>query len=109
MSRATDLPSSLLDPLRHDLRATLGPAAPEAELERLAADMREFAASPAEYVGRVVEEAQQAVHDLFIDTAWPACPRHGRHPLWYRDGAWWCGRDGVAIARLGELGSRATR
>jgi hypothetical protein len=40
---------------------------------------------------------------LFIDTSWPTCPRHRRHPLWFRDGAWWCETDDVAIAKLGEL------
>ena len=53
---------------------------------------------------KVVEDVQQYFHDTFVDTTWPTCPRHSRHPLWYRDGAWWCGQDGVAVTRLGELG-----
>ena len=52
---------------------------------------------------RLVEDVQQDFHDLFVDVTWPACPRHPNHPLWYRDGAWWCETDGVAVARLGEL------
>jgi hypothetical protein len=45
---------------------------------------------------------QQDIHDGFIDTAWPKCPRHP-HPLWFRDGSWWCERDQLCVARLGEL------
>src|SRR5215203_4696310 len=30
---------------------------------------------------KVVEDFQQLVHDEFIDTTWPACPLHHRHPL----------------------------
>lgn len=52
---------------------------------------------------KVVEDVQQYFHDTFVDTTWPACPRHTNHPLWYRNGAWWCETDGVALARLGEL------
>ncbi len=54
---------------------------------------------------KVVEDVQQYFHDTFVDTTWPACPRHHRHPLWYRDGAWWCEQDAVAVARIGNLGS----
>jgi hypothetical protein len=52
---------------------------------------------------KIVDDVQQALHDTFVDTSWPACPRHARHPLWFREGAWWCEHDAVAIARLGEL------
>lgn len=53
----------------------------------------------------VVDGVQQTAHDLFWDTTWPACPRHGRHPLWYDEDqrAWCCYQDGVAIAALGSL------
>ena len=51
----------------------------------------------------LVEHVQQFFHDTFVDTTWPACPRHLRHPLWYRDGAWWCTQDHAAIIALGEL------
>jgi hypothetical protein len=34
---------------------------------------------------------------------WPACPRHSNHPLWYRDGAWWCDQDDMQVAPLGKL------
>ena len=56
---------------------------------------------------KVVEDVQQRFHDTFVDVAWPRCPRHYRHPLWYRDGFWCCERDGVAVARLGNLASLA--
>jgi hypothetical protein len=53
---------------------------------------------------KLVEDVQQEFHDTFVDTTWPACPRHGRHPLWYReDGWWWCEQDQVAICKLGEV------
>jgi hypothetical protein len=52
---------------------------------------------------KVVDEVQQYLHDTFVDTSWPRCPRHLRHPLWYKEGAWWCQRDGAALAALGEL------
>lgn len=54
---------------------------------------------------KVVEDVQQYFHDTFVNTTWPACPRHVRHPLWYRDGSWWCEQDGIPIARIGELES----
>ena len=58
---------------------------------------------------RLVDEVQQDYHDLFIDTTWPACPKHPNHPLWYHDGTWWCPRDEEAIAPLGGLDAlRAT-
>ena len=53
----------------------------------------------------VVDNLQQAAHDLFWDTTWPACPRHPNHPLWYdqeRD-AWCCRQDGSTVALLGRL------
>jgi len=52
---------------------------------------------------KLVEDVQQYFHDNFLDTSWPACPRHPAHPLGYRDGAWWCERDGVPIAAVGDL------
>lgn len=103
MASPMELSPALLEPLERDLRATLGPRVPDDEVARVAAGMREFASTPAEYVERVVESVQQAVHDLFIDTTWPACPRHPQHPLWYHAGAWWCSTDRVAIAPIGEL------
>jgi hypothetical protein len=52
---------------------------------------------------KLVGDVQQIVHDTFRDSTWPACPKHPNHPLWYKDGAWWCEESNVEIARLGEL------
>lgn len=58
----------------------------------------------------VVDGLQEAAHDFFWDTTWPACPLHPNHPLWYSEdrGAWCCPRDGAALAPLGGLASIAT-
>lgn len=50
----------------------------------------------------LVEHVQQVVHHT-VNSTWPACPLHSKHPLWYEDGAWWCTQDHVRIAALGEL------
>ena len=52
---------------------------------------------------KAVDDVQQRIHDEFIDTVWPACPRHSNHPLWYEAGGWWCQEDGVQVAPLGGL------
>lgn len=87
--------------LVRDLHATVG-----AEHDYLAVNnavrLREFVENAESYVQRVVEDTQQDIHDEFIDTEWPQCPRH-THPLWFRDGSWWCERDEVCVAPLGEL------
>jgi hypothetical protein len=54
-------------------------------------------------VGQLVEDVQQDFHDFFIHTAWPPCPFHPRHPLWYHDGFWVCEQLGTRIAALGSL------
>jgi len=56
---------------------------------------------------KCIEDVQQYFQDTFVDTTWPSCPQHPNHPLNYADGAWRCPRDGAAVARLGELTSRA--
>lgn len=66
------------------------------------------AASLASYgsddAAKLVDDVQQEFLDTFVDTTWPTCPRHGRHPLWYHeDGWWWCDADRIALYRLGEL------
>src|SRR6266516_693806 len=53
-----------------------------------------------------IEEVQEDFQDTFVDTTWPACPRHPNHPLNYAEGAWCCPRDGTPAARLGELPPR---
>jgi hypothetical protein len=64
-----------------------------------------FRDEPDDYVAKVVEEDQQGFHDLFIDTTWPACPFHSRHPLWLHSGHWTCDQDSVCLAPLGQLKS----
>ena len=63
----------------------------------------EFTESAEEFAQKLADDVQQVLHDTFVDTTWPACPRHRLHPLWYRDGSWWCEVDGETLARLGEL------
>ena len=57
---------------------------------------------------KVVEDFQQWVHDQHLDTSWPACPRHHRHPLDYSHErhAWTCFRDIPVVIRLGALAAR---
>lgn len=69
-----------------------------------AINQRDMARDRENYLQRVVDDVQQEMHDTFVDTSWPRCPRHPNHPLWYHDGWWHCERDNVAIAKLGELG-----
>ena len=38
----------------------------------------------------LVENVQQEFHDTFVDTTWPACPWHHRHPLWLKEEGDWC-------------------
>jgi hypothetical protein len=88
--------------LSQDLKATIGPGHEGLAVEN-ASRLREFVDEPEHYVERVVDDTQQDVHDFFIDTTWPRCPRHQRHPLWFRENAWWCEEDRVRVANLGEL------
>jgi hypothetical protein len=90
-----------LDALRRDLAATgLSDRLPWVDLE--AARAAELVDDGAELVRKVVEDVQQRLQDEFVDTTWPACPRHPNHPLNYVDGAWHCPRGGE-VARVGEL------
>jgi len=88
--------------LRRDVEATIGPGHDAAIIE-YAARRRLHADSPGQYVADVVDDVQQYVHDTFVDTAWPACPHHPHHPLWFSDGWWRCQRIEEPIARLGLL------
>ena len=60
---------------------------------------------PELFAEELVGEVQQDLMDLFIDTTWPRCPRHFRHPLWFHDGGWFCDQDEVMVAPLGDLPS----
>ena len=83
-----------------DVRATLG----ETQLRivwSFAADARKLDTDDPSW--RFIENVQQYFQDTFVDTTWPACPRHPNHPLDQADGFWHCPRDHTAVARLGEL------
>ena len=94
----------VVDPLLRDLHATIG--SDHDEVVRHELDLLLEYVDDIEWFGqRLVEDTQQVVHDQFIDTDWPRCPLHHRHPLWLHDGAWWCEQDNVRVAALGELGA----
>ena len=96
------LEADVIQRLRRDAQATLGHD--HAALIRVeAANARAFVDDAEQYVAKVVGDVQQRFHDEFVETTWPRCPRHPQHPLWYHAGAWVCERDGIAVARLGEL------
>jgi hypothetical protein len=88
------------DALKSDVTATLG-AGREADVDNFAEHGRGFIDDDARFTEWLVDEVQQYFHDTFIDTTWPACPRHPNHPLWFREDWWWCG--GERVAKLGEL------
>ncbi len=92
--------------LLNDIAGTIGPGHDAIVRER-AEGQSVHARDLDDFVQRLVDEVQQYLHDTFAATSWPACPRHPNHPLWFRDGWWRCERDGAAIARLGDLRSRA--
>jgi hypothetical protein len=117
-ARAADL-------IAHDLTATLGWDARKAQAEArdalgnrlgwlptgLAWDEFDHA-SQREILDQVVvgavEDLQQDLHDTFVDTSWPPCPRHPHHPMWLGEGqgggsVWCCPRDEAEIAPLGML------
>lgn len=92
----------LIAVLSQDVEATLGPGH-EARVRRVATHIRDLRSNVDEYIEKVVEDVQQELHDLFIDTTWPACPLHRRHPLWLHDGHWTCTESQVPVAPLGQL------
>jgi hypothetical protein len=57
------------------------------------------------YDSAVVDGLQEAAHDLYWDSTWPACPRHVRHPLWYDETRqlWHCKEDPTIVTPLGRL------
>jgi hypothetical protein len=60
-----------------DVRNTIG-ARHEHIVASNAMRLWEFA-GPEDILDRVVNDTQQEIHDEFIDTAWPRCPRHSNH------------------------------
>jgi hypothetical protein len=99
--------------VQRDVEVTLG-AGHEGFIRREASLRREFFndpdsidVAPDEYLQKVAEEVQQFFHDDFVDTTWPECPFHRRHPLWVQNRHWVCEQLGAPVAKLGEL--RAAR
>jgi hypothetical protein len=86
-----------------DVTATIGVGHDEI-VRANARRLREFCSDAGDYLQRVVDDVQQQIHDEFIDTSWPECPIHKRHPLSLREHGWWCEQNEVFVATLGELG-----
>ena len=104
----TEARNRLVPLLEADVVATLGEQ--HRHVVRNAIKYLDYRGDLAGYEDKVVENVQEEVQETFIDTTWPACPRHGRHPLWYHDdGSWWCEQDRVALCKLGELGTLTPR
>ena len=91
--------------LLEDVAHTLGEQHQAAVLAR-AAELREADLATPE---KLVEDVQQYFHDACVDTVWPACPRHGQHPLWFRAGVWWCEAEQTPVVPLGRLAARGRR
>src|SRR5438034_5088833 len=96
------LVADVVERLAHDLRVT-GREDYVDVIEDQAQNDRTFIDVPERFVEKVVEDVQQRLHDDWVDTVWPRCPRHGTHPLWFHDGAWFCDKDRVPVAQLGAL------
>jgi hypothetical protein len=95
---------ALVSALTRDVLATVGPGY-EDLISSTAEDHLRFGNPHGNYTSRVVADLQQQFHDQFIDTSWPECPMHGRHPLGFSAGFWSCYQPVVKI-KLGELAQR---
>jgi hypothetical protein len=91
--------------LFHDLHATLGTSYDYLAVNN-AGRLRQSIDDRWWYVHEVADMTQQDIHDEFIDTVWPKCPRHN-HPLWFHSGWWWCESDDLS-ARVSRLGERSS-
>ena len=87
--------------LLRDVRATLGSIHDDIVISN-AKRLREFT-TMSDFEWHVANDVQQQIHDEFIDTSWPACPRHPHHPLWYGDRGWSCDQEPEVVAPLGSL------
>lgn len=96
--------------IAHDLMVTLGwdqrraTALAEPVAEDICGWWQRDAGS---FAVKVAGDVQQQLHDTLIDTTWPTCPLHPRHPLWLDDQrdrpVWRCTTAGVDVASLGAL------
>jgi hypothetical protein len=87
--------------LERDVVRTLGESYRELVRDAAATVALLAIADPGE---KIVQDVQQHIHDTYVDTNWPTCPRHRTHPVWYADGAWVCEQDHAIVAALGDLG-----
>ena len=99
-----ELAADIAARLRHDLAATLGDDHGTLVRQEVA-HVRDIVTNADWFVEKVIEDVQQRLHDERINTVWPQCPRHKRHPLWEHEGAWVCEQDGVVIAPVAQLGA----
>jgi len=88
--------------VKQDVLATLG-ASCAAGVDRHATRLLPLDWTEDVLAAKLIEDVQQEFHDTFVDTAWPHCPKHPNHPLWFDQGAWRCSELGEAVARLGDL------
>ena len=88
--------------LRRDVASTLGPGYDDVILNAVYRQAM-YNDDLSAYRSLVVNDVQQYFHDAFVDTVWPACPRHPNHPLWLHGEDWCCEQAGEAFAKLGEL------
>jgi hypothetical protein len=109
----SDDEARLISALDNDVGVTLGDAYAKF-IRQQARSQRESVNGPnhvhvdaEDYEQRVAEYVQQEFLDSHIDTTWPTCPFHTRHPLWVHKRHWVCERLNVPVAPIGGL--RATR
>jgi hypothetical protein len=100
---------AIVQGLVSDLATSLGWDVEDAAgiVRQTAAAILDFVDQEEWFTQKLVEDVQQYMHDAFLDTSWPACPRHPNHPLELSDDeptSWTCPRDGVPACQLGHLG-----
>jgi hypothetical protein len=100
MSSRVDEYARVIRLLERDVVATVGEAH-RGCVHRRAAEVSTLDLADPE--AKLVDDVQQILHDTHVDTTWPTCPHHSRHPLWYRDGGWWCEQLEERVFPLGAL------
>jgi hypothetical protein len=103
--KVEELPSEVIGPIAADLVATLGYTPEEARRVVQSVGSGQYGDQG---VTSVAEVIQQWLHDTFLDTTWPQCPEHRRHPLWLNEDVppiWTCDETQQPICALGQLGT----
>lgn len=98
-------PDDILEMIAADLMATLGWTGEQARSVVSSVGSVD-GPDPEQLAMQAAEEVQQWLHDSFLDTSWPRCPRHPNHPLWLGEDSpfmWHCPTTGAAVATLGHL------